>query len=546
MNSRAENKKKAFSTERFVWELQRAFYSFKNSPVLAVILFQIAAFIVVHAKGAGSIYRDMIGILFLITLVSWFFTSVIHGNKKILICALILLTVGTMLQCIMEQEQIIKKPELLENGNPAAGLQLQYLLGFAAAFVAAGCYLKWKQISGMRMCRILVALSLGLSMVTLIASRAVGNVRNWIHIGGMSIQTTELVKVLYVFIAAALLGTTERPSKQRIRVFYGVTVLEILMLAAQSEFGTMLLLLLIFLTFVFLFIPDIKIFIKTIVVMAILAALMIVTGIQLGRLADAGSFLGTNPLSSFFLSNYDKIANRFIYWLDPEKDALGLGYQLLKARESILLGGWFGTSSVTDLPVKTSDLVYPALIQRCGMIFAILVFFIFILMWLEGVRLFIRKGDRYHQAVGAGFVFMLFDQTLIIIAGSTGLCPLTGITLPFISSGGSSLVVTFMIVGIMIAVSSNVKWKGLTDNEEEFFKENAVFTKCHAYLRHLNDYIPHPDVRAAAGRLRGGRQTEAGGKGKHVSKGIRPGQNFGSRGKHSRVVRKAGKQKNVQ
>ena len=138
------------------------------------------------------------------------------------------------------------------------------------------------------------------------------------------------------------------------------------------------------------------------------------------------------------------------------------------------------------------------------------------------------------------------DQTLIIIAGSTGLCPLTGITLPFISSGGSSLVVTFMIVGIMIAVSSNVKWKGLTDNEEEFFKENAVFTKCHAYLRHLNDHIPHPDVRAAAGRLRGGRQTEAGGKGKHVSKGIRPGQNFGSRGKHSRVVRKAGKQKNVQ
>ena len=67
-----------------------------------------------------------------------------------------------------------------------------------------------------------------------------------------------------------------------------------------------------------------------------------------------------------FLSNYNKIANRFIYWLHPEKDALGLGYQLLKAKESIVLGGWFGTSSVTELPVKTSDLVYPALIQRCG------------------------------------------------------------------------------------------------------------------------------------------------------------------------------------
>lgn len=545
MNSRAKEKQKAFSTERFVWELQRAFYSFRNGPVLAILLFQIAAFIVVHAKGAGTIYRDMIGILFLITIVSWFFTSVIHGNKRILICALILLTVGTMLQCIMEQEQIIKNPELLNNGNPAAGLQLQYLLGFAAGLLAAGCYLKWKQISGMKMCRFLVALSLGISIVTLVASRAVGNVRNWIHIGGMSIQTTELVKVLYVFIATALLGTTEKPSRQRIRVFYGITVLEILLLAVQSEFGTMLLLLAIFLTYVFLFIPDIKVFIKTVAVMAVLAALIIVTGMQLSKLADAGSVIGTNPLSSFFLSNYDKIANRFIYWLNPEKDALGLGYQLLKARESILLGGWFGTSSVTDLPVKTSDLVYPALIQRCGMIFAILVFFIFILMWLEGVRLFIRKGDRYHQAVGAGFVFMLFDQALIIIAGSTGLCPLTGITLPFISSGGSSLVVTFMMVGVMIAVSSNVKWKGLTDNEEEFFKENAVFTKCNAYLRHLNDHIPHPDIRAAAGRLRGSRQTETGSQGKHVSKGIRPGKNFRSRGKHSRSVRRAGREKDI-
>lgn len=546
MNSRAETNKKTITTERFLWELQRAFYSFKNGPVLAILLFQVAAFIVVHAKGAGTIYRDMIGILFLITLVSWFFTSVVHGNKKILICVLILLTVGTMLQCIMEQEQIIKKPEILENGNPAAGLQLQYLLGFAVALTAAGCYIKLRQISSMKLCRILVVISIGLSIVTLVASKAVGNVRNWIHIGGMSVQTTELVKVLYVFIAAALLGTTQKPSKQRIQVFYGITIMEILLLAAQSEFGTMLLLLLIFLTFVFLFVPDLKVFIKTIIVMAILVVLVVLIGIQLGKLADAGSVLGTNPLSRFFLSNYDKIANRFIYWLDPEKDALGLGYQLLKARESILLGGWFGTSSVTDLPVKTSDLVYPALIQRCGMVFAILVFFVFIVLWLEGVRLFIRKEDRYHQAIGAGFVFMLFDQTLIIIAGSTGLCPLTGITLPFISSGGSSLVVSFMMIGIMIAVSSNVKWKGMTDNEEEFFKENAVFTKCNTYLRHLNDNIPHPNFRAAAGRLRRSGQTKAGSKRKYLSKGIHPRKYFGQKGKHSRRIKDTAGKKNVQ
>ena len=232
-----------------------------------------------------------------------------------------------------------------------------------------------------------------------------------------------------------------------------------------------------------------------------------------------GKEISEQKLAQIFLSNYNKIANRFIYWLHPEKDALGLGYQLLKAKESIVLGGWFGTSSVTELPVKTSDLVYPALIQRCGMIFALLVFIVFIMMWLEGVRLFVRKQDRYHRAVGAGFVFMLFDQTLIIIAGSTGLCPLTGITLPFISSGGTSLMISFMIVGLIVAVSSNVKWKGTVEDEEEqdkFFKENAVTAKCHAYLRHLNDHFSRESFRAASGRIKRSGQKEESGQGKDI------------------------------
>lgn len=163
--------------------------------------------------------------------------------------------------------------------------------------------------------------------------------------------------------------------------------------------------------------------------------------------------------------------------------------------------------------------MYPALIQRCGMVFALLVFIVFIMMWLEGVQLFVRKQDRYHRAVGAGFVFMLFDQTLIIIAGSTGLCPLTGITLPFISSGGSSLMISFMIVGLIVAVSSNVKWKGTLEDEEEqdkFFKENAVTAKCHTYLRHLNDHFPRKSFRAAAGRVRRSGQKEESGEGKGV------------------------------
>ena len=145
--SRHDTGTKSFSFERVLWEIQRAFYSFKNSPVLALLLMQAAAFIFVQAKGAGKIYLDMIGILLGITLLSWFFTSVIHGNKKIVIYTLLLLTVGTMLQCIFREEQVLKNPQYYETHNPAASLQFQYILGFIMALVAAFLYLNCKNLS---------------------------------------------------------------------------------------------------------------------------------------------------------------------------------------------------------------------------------------------------------------------------------------------------------------------------------------------------------------------------------------------------------------
>ena len=73
---------KPFLLKGWYGKSRKHFYSFKNSPVLALLLMQAAAFIFVQAKGAGKIYLDMIGILLAITLLSWFFTSVIHGNNK--------------------------------------------------------------------------------------------------------------------------------------------------------------------------------------------------------------------------------------------------------------------------------------------------------------------------------------------------------------------------------------------------------------------------------------------------------------------------------
>ncbi|MDO4976199.1 MAG: FtsW/RodA/SpoVE family cell cycle protein [Eubacteriales bacterium] len=506
-----ENREKKMSLERIRWEFQRSFYSFRRGPALALIPLEIAALLLVSAKGAGKIYMDLLPILIGITVLSCFLVTFIHGNQRILLFALTLLTVGTMLQSIFRQEAVLKHPELYTGRSPAASLQLQYMIGLVLAILAGILYWNLRSISSIKIAEILTVASFLISFATLILAKSVGNVRNWIVIGGFSFQTTEIVKFLYLFIAAALLGTVEKPDKARLTAFYLISFMEMGFLVIQSEFGTLLLILMVFLTFLFLFVEDFKIFLGTVFSMAIAVFMVVTGGMQLEKLVATGSKIGSNALVRAYLSNYHKILNRFVYWMHPEKDSLGQGYQLLKAKESIVLGGWFGTSSITDLPVKTSDLVFPALIQRCGMIFALLVFLVFILLWMEGMKVCVKKTDKYHCMMAVGLVSMFIDQTIIIIAGSTGLCPLTGITLPFISSGGSSLVISFVLVSLLLCISGNISWKGQNSEKVKFFEKSTdCAERVFAFgYRHVRIFVQN--LGSHAGNLRRSRSEEGGG-----------------------------------
>ena len=523
-----ETAKKGLISERLIWELQRAFFVMRRSPLPLILLLQAGGYVFVAAKGAGPVYMDMLPLLLVISILSWTGLSLLRGNQVILTCVLILLTVGTMLQCIFLQEAACRDPAFYGGRVPASGLQMQYLTAFICACLAAFAYRRFSGAASVRSGRILYAASLALSACALVFSAATGGVRNWIHIGGLSVQTTEIMKISYVLLAAILLGTREDPGGERIRAFFAVTASFLFTLVLQGEFGTLLLLLAVFLTFLFLFVPDLRVFLATTLGLGLSIGLLVTAGNRLMHVCSTGGKGTANVFTRTFLRHYSKIFNRFAYWLHPEKDPLGLGYQLLRARESIVLGGWFGTASVTDLPVKTSDLVYPALICRCGMVFAILVFFIYIFMWLEGVRIAARKKDRFHRITAAGFVFLLFYQVLIIISGSTGLCPLTGITLPFISSGGTSLTVCAVMTALTLAVSGNVSWKGADlDEKTEFFEESAVAAKCHAGLSYIHAHLAGKNIGTAARHLRKSGPGEKPGQGKSKPKRI-------YKGKHSR------------
>ena len=458
-----EKQRKLLSLDRLLWETHRAFYSFWTGPLMAVILMQVAALLFMWSKGAGRFYLGILPLLLLITLCGWLCTSMVHGNRKILIYTLVLLTAGTMLQCIFIEEMAVRGGEDMARVS-IASLKVQYLVSLIIAVSTGVLYFCCDQIPKKRTAALMAAFALGLSLVTLFFSEGVGGVKNWISLAGVSVQTTEVSKLIYILVCACLLCRMEEERKKMLLFFYGCTLLTLIILAFQGEFGTLLLLLLVFLSLHLLFVEDLRYFLAVLASLAVGGGILMAAGRRLTAMQMDGSGAGLGQLARFYLSGYSKICNRFVYWLNPEKDPAGLGYQLLKAKESILLGGFFGTSSVTDLPVKSSDLVYPALIQRCGLLFALLIFIVFIFLWLEGMKVFIRKKDRYQQVVAAGYAALIFYQALIIIAGSTGLCPLTGITLPFISSGGSSLVICFAMTAVLIAVSGNITWKGGTNS----------------------------------------------------------------------------------
>lgn len=480
-----------------------------------IVALQLAALLFVTGKGAGQIYLDMFLILLLITLGTFFLAKIHGGNKKIVIYTVVLITIGIMLQVIFKQESMLAHPNSFNAAQLVSGLQIQYLLAFTAAVICSLIYKKGTFLAKPVVIKGMYLFSIFLYLFTLIFARVVGNVKNWILIGGFSIQTSEINKLLYILLLSGILGGVEKPSKKRIGFAFLVTITNVFFLMLQSEFGTILLLLAVFPIYLFLFVPEIKVALFTLLGYGTMGISAYGVGTLITRMADGSETFAGLSVVRLFLSNYNKIANRVIYWLHPEQDPMGLGYQLLKAREAILLGGWFGTGTISDLPVKTSDMVFPALVERCGVIVAFLVLIVIVLLWLEGIRVFIRKKDKYHRAVCAGIVFMLFYQALIIVGGSCGMCPLTGITLPFISSGGSSLLISSIMIGIVITISGKMEWEGEMDHEEmemefKLFKTNTDCPESFPALCHRHASVFYQNICSIAGRFRRGGSGEAG------------------------------------
>ena len=260
--------------------------------------------------------------------------------------------------------------------------------------------------------------------------------KNWILIGPISFQPSEFAKIALVLYLAAALATYEskKSFKEEVKqLFQPALVAGFSMgcMVLQRDLGSAL---------IFFGISITLLYVATSKKKYVFTAL---------GLAAIGSVAG--------YTMFGHVRERVMIWRDPWKYALGSSYQIVEGMYSIAAGGLFGVGlgqgHFQNLPVKESDMIYAIICEEFGIIFAIGLMIIYFLLFYRVIRAAFVTKDSYSQLIAVGFSTMIACQTLVIIGGIFSVIPLTGITLPIISYGGSSVLTIFFALGILQKIS---------------------------------------------------------------------------------------------
>lgn len=265
-----------------------------------------------------------------------------------------------------------------------------------------------------------------LLIATLIFGFASGGSKNWIDIGPVGFQPSEIIKVFFVFYLASAFAN--KPNIMRLvipTVLSGVIVL--ILVGGQNDLGAAL------------------IFYMTFVVMLFIATsnyLYLFGGI---------AFISVAATAAYQLFSHIRV--RVEAWQNPWLDVQDTGYQIAQSLFAIctwgITGSGFTRGYADTIPVVERDFIFAAICEEFGVIFAIGLILIFMLILLEGARGAIETNNRFLSLLCAGFTALIAFQSFLIIGGVTKFIPLTGVTLPFVSYGGTSIVISYIITAVM-------------------------------------------------------------------------------------------------
>ncbi|RLQ95831.1 stage V sporulation protein E [Falsibacillus albus] len=277
-------------------------------------------------------------------------------------------------------------------------------------------------------------------MLLMVLVPGVGMVRNgsrsWIGVGAFSIQPSEFMKLAMIAFLAKFLAERQKyitsfkkglvPSLSLVFIAFGLIML-------QPDLGTG------------------TVMVGTCIIM------IFISGARISHFAGLG-ILGVLGFVGLILSAPYRI-KRITSFLDPWSDPLVSGFQIIQSLYAIGPGGLFGLGLGQSrqkffyLPEPQTDFIFAILSEELGFIGGTLVLLLFALLLWRGIRIALGAPDLYGSFLAVGIISMIAIQVMINIGVVTGLMPVTGITLPFLSYGGSSLTLMLMAVGVLLNIS---------------------------------------------------------------------------------------------
>ena len=259
----------------------------------------------------------------------------------------------------------------------------------------------------------------------------------WFQLGPITVQPSEIAKLAMVVFAAAViekkwgklddLGHLALPLLPVALVVCGMVML-------QPDLGT------------------------TLIISSTLFVMLFIAGVRLRYLALAGFVGSVVGMGLIMSADYRRV--RFLSFLHPWADAKNTGYQLIQSLIALGSGGWFGVGLGASrqkwayVPNAHTDFIFSILGEELGLVGEIVVLAAFGMLIYAGIRIAASARDVFGRMLAGGIVAWFGLQALINLGAVTGLLPITGVPLPFLSYGGSSLVVSLAAVGILVNVAT--------------------------------------------------------------------------------------------
>jgi rod shape determining protein RodA len=283
---------------------------------------------------------------------------------------------------------------------------------------------------------LLYVLGLGLLTSVFVLGRTVSGARRWIHLGPLTVQPSELFKLIFILTLAWALtaGRGERFSRGALIGTFVLLGVPFLLVVRQPDLGTAL------------------------VLVPVLAATLVGIGIRmkvLGALTLAG--VAAMPLAWFVLKPYQR--DRLLVYLDPFRDPLGTAYNVIQAKIAIgsgqLLGKGVGgatQSRLSFLPERHTDFIFAVFAEMWGFLGCLVLIVAYVLLVMRGFEIAAGTRETRGRILALGVTTVFAAQILINIGMVTGLLPIVGIPLPLMSYGGSSMVVSLTALGLLLSI----------------------------------------------------------------------------------------------